>query len=64
MENQPKPLTTYKNRPGTMKNQSGSIKTNLELYRVFMGGSGSYRRLQGGSDDFSLQTHKYTHTAS
>ena len=32
--NQPKPLKTYKNRHGTMKNQSGAIKTNLELYRV------------------------------
>ena len=39
-----------------MKNQSGTIKTNLELYRVVMGGSGGYRRLTGGSDDFSLQT--------
>ena len=57
MENQPKPLKTYKNRPGTMKNQSGTIKTNLEFYRVVMGGSGSYRRLPGGSDDFSLQTY-------
>ena len=52
MENQPKPLKTYKNPPGTMKNQSGTIKTNLEFYRVVMGGSGSYRRLPGGSDDF------------
>ena len=34
MENQPKPLKTYKNEHGTMKNQSGTIKTNLELYRV------------------------------
>ena len=39
-----------------MKNQSGTIKTNLELNRVVMGGSGGYRRLPGGSDDFSLQT--------
>ena len=39
-----------------MKNQSGAIKTNLELYRVVMGGSGGYRRLPGGSDDFLLQT--------
>ena len=60
MENQPKPLKTYKNRHGTMKNQSGAIKTNLELYRVVMGGSGGYRRLPGGSDHFSLQTHKQT----
>ena len=43
-----------------MKNQSGAIKTNLELYRVVMGGSGGYRRLPGGSDHFSLQTHKQT----
>ena len=50
MENQPKPLKTYKNRHGTMKNQSGTIKTNLELDRVLMGGSGGYRRLPGGSD--------------
>ena len=42
-----------------MKNQSGAIKTNLELYRVVMGGSGGYRRLTGGSDDFSLQTHMH-----
>jgi hypothetical protein len=53
MENQPKTLKTYKNRHGTMKNQSGAIKTNLELYRVVMGGSGGYRRLTGESDDFS-----------
>ena len=60
MENQPKTLKTYKNRHGTMKNQSGTIKTNLELDRVVMGGSGGYRRLPGGSDDFSLQTDKQT----
>ena len=36
MENQPKTLKTYKNRHGTMKNQSGTFKTNLELYRVVM----------------------------
>ena len=59
MENQPKTLKTYKNRHGTMKNQSGAIKTNLELYRVVMGGSGGYRRLTGGSDDFSLQTDRH-----
>ena len=53
MENQPKPLKTYKNQHGTMKNKSGTIKTNPELYRVVMGGSGGYRRLPGGSDDFS-----------
>ena len=53
MENQPKPLKTYKNRHGTMKNHSGTIKTNPELYRVVMGGSGGYRRLPGGSDHFS-----------
>ena len=43
-----------------MKNQSGAIKTNLELYRVVMGGSGGYRRLPGGSDHFSLQTNRQT----
>ena len=43
-----------------MKNQSGTIKTNLELDRVVMGGSGGYRRLTGGSDHFSLQTHRQT----
>ena len=43
-----------------MKNQSGTIKTNLELDRVVMGGSGGYRRLPGGSDDFSLQTNRQT----
>ena len=42
-----------------MKNQSGAIKTNLELYRVVMGGSGGYRRLTGGSDDFFLQTNTH-----
>ena len=36
MENKPKPLKTYNNRHGTMKNQSGTIKTNPELYRVVM----------------------------
>ena len=64
MENQPKPLKTYKNRHGTMKNQSETIKTKLELYRVVMGGPGGYRRLPGGSDDFSLQTDRQTHTSS
>ena len=53
MENKPEPLKTYKNRYGTTKKQSGTIKTNLELYRVVMGCSGGYRRLPGGSDDFS-----------
>ena len=43
-----------------MTNQSGVIKTNLELYRVVMGGSGGYRKLPGGSDDFLLQTDKQT----
>ena len=43
-----------------MKNQSGTIKTNLELYRVVMGGSGGYRRLPGGSAHFSLQTNRHT----
>ena len=43
-----------------MKNQSRTIKTNPELYRVVMGGSGDYRRLPGGSDDFSLQTNRQT----
>ena len=43
-----------------MKNQSGTIKTNLELYRVFMGGSGGNRRLTGGSDHFSWQTNRQT----
>ena len=45
-----------------MKNQSGTIKTNLELDRVVMGGSGGYRRLPGGSDHFSLQTNTQTDT--
>ena len=43
-----------------MKNQSGTIKTNLELYRVVKGGSGGYRRLPGGSAHFSLQTNRQT----
>ena len=42
-----------------MKNQSGTIKTNPELYRVVMGGSGGYRRLPARSDHFSLQTHRH-----
>ena len=42
-----------------MKNQSGTIKTNLELDRVVMGGSGGYRRLPGGSDDFSWHTNRH-----
>ena len=45
-----------------MKNESGTIKTNLELDRVVMGGSGGYRWLPGGSDDFSLQTNTQTDT--
>ena len=43
-----------------MKKQYGIIITNLELDRVVMGGSGGYRRLPGGSDDFSLQTDRHT----
>ena len=43
-----------------MKNQSGTIKTNLELYRVVMGGSGDYKSLPGGSAHFSLQTNRQT----
>ena len=43
-----------------MKNQSGTIKTNLELDRVVMGGSGGYRRLPGGSAHFSLHTNRQT----
>ena len=43
-----------------MENQSGAIKTNLELYRVVKGGSGGYRRLPGGSAHFSLQTNRQT----
>ena len=43
-----------------MKNQSGTIKTNLELNRVVMGGSGGYRRFPGGSDHFSWQTDRHT----
>ena len=46
--NQPKTTknheTTLKHGHGTMKNQSGTIKTNLELDRVVMGGSGGFRR--------------------
>ena len=57
MKNQPKTLKGYKNRHGTMKNQSGAIKTNLELYRVVMGG---YRRLPVGSDHF-CDTHTLHH---
>ena len=64
--NQPKTAknheTTLKHGHGTMKNQSGTIKTNLELDRVVMGGSGGYRRLPGGSDHFSLQTNTQTDT--
>ena len=40
MENQTKTLYTYKNRHGTMKNQSGTVKTmknNLELDWVVTG---------------------------
>ena len=40
MENKPKPLKTYNNRHGTMKKQSGTIKTNPE------GGYGWFRWLQ------------------
>ena len=54
----PKPLKTSNNRHGIMKNQSGTIKTNLELYKVVIGGSGGYRRLPGGSAHFSLQTDR------
>ena len=47
-----------------MKNQSRTIKTNPELYRVVMGSSGGHRKLPGGSDHFSLQTHKQTNISS
>ena len=40
-----------------MKNQSRTIKTNPELYRVVMDSSGGHRRLPGESDHFSLQTN-------
>ena len=59
MKNQPEPLKTYKNRHETIKNQSRTIKTNPGLYRVVRGGSGGYRRLPGGIDDYSLQTHTH-----
>ena len=42
-----------------MKNQSWTIKTNLELDRVVLGGSGGYRRLPGGSAHFSWHTHMH-----
>ena len=35
-----------------MKNQSRTIKTNPESWRVVMGSSGGHRRRPGGSDDF------------
>ena len=59
MENQPKPLKTYKNRHGTMKKQSGTTKTNLESYMVVMDGSGGYRRLPGGRAHFSWKTDRH-----
>ena len=43
-----------------MKNQSGTIKTNPELYRVVMGGSGGNKTLPGGGAHFSLQTNTHT----
>ena len=43
-----------------MKNQSGTIKTNLELHRVVMGGSGGNKTLPGGGAHFSLQTNTHT----
>ena len=43
-----------------MKNQSGTIKTNLELYRVVMGGSVGYRRFPGESDHFSWHTDRHS----
>ena len=60
MKSQPGTMKNHENRPGTMKNNEnppGTIKknqekTNLELYRVV---TGDFRRLQGGSDHFSLQ---------
>ena len=42
-----------------MKNQSGTIKTNLELDRVVMGDSGGYRRLPGGSAFRDKQTQMH-----
>ena len=62
MKNQPGTIKNHENRYGTMKNQPGTIKTNLELDRV-TGGSGGYRRLTVGSDDFLLQTYRQTDTS-
>ena len=43
-----------------MKNQSRTIKTNPELYRVVMVSSGGHRKLPGGSGDFSWHTDRPT----
>ena len=61
MENQSKTLKTYKNRHGTMKNQSGTIKTNLELDRVVMG----LQVVTGDSqEEVMIFRYKQTNTAS
>ena len=59
---QPGTMNNHKNRPGTMKKQTGTVncetpcKLGYGWSRVIMSGYvgyGGYRRLQGGSDDFS-----------
>ena len=60
MENKPKPLKTYNNRHGTIKNQSGTIKTNPELYRRVMGGCRWLQETPRRSAQFSWQTHRQT----
>ena len=56
-------MKTHKNRPGTMKNQSRSVKKHENQqggYRVVTGGFNPLkRRPPGGSDDFSLKTDNF-----
>ena len=57
MKNQPKTLKTYKTDMKPWKSNLKpwkTMKTNLEMYRVVMGG---YWRLPGGKDHFSWLHH-------
>ena len=44
-----------------MKNQSGTVKNQENYHGVVQGVMGGYRRLPGGSDDFSLHHNIYHH---
>ena len=60
MKNQPEALKSHKNRPGTMKTQSGTVKNHKKPTWSCTGWLQVVTGLQGGSDDFSLQIDKQT----